>query len=69
MQELGRPIVTQDIRLRVLAEDWIRQQRPFAGLIYGHQALTIGSMVADLELIAQGLNQEDIANQVIHLPL
>jgi predicted nuclease of predicted toxin-antitoxin system len=27
---------TQDIRFRVLAEDWQRQGRPFSGLLYGH---------------------------------
>ena len=35
--ELGRVVVTQDIRFRVLAEDWQRQQRPFAGLIFAPQ--------------------------------
>ena len=29
---LGRVLFTQDIRFRALAEDWQRQDRPFAGL-------------------------------------
>ena len=31
----GRVMVTQDIRFRVMAEDWQRQGRRFAGLSYG----------------------------------
>jgi len=34
---LGRVMVTQDIRFRVLAEDWQRQGRLFAGLVFAHQ--------------------------------
>ena len=35
--ELGRVLFTQDIRFKALAEDWQRQGRGFAGLIFGHQ--------------------------------
>jgi len=35
--ELGLVLFTQDIRFRVLAEDWQRNGRSFAGLIYAHQ--------------------------------
>jgi predicted nuclease of predicted toxin-antitoxin system len=37
VRSVGRVIFTQDIRFRALAEDWIRQGRPFAGLVFGHQ--------------------------------
>lgn len=67
--ELGRLMVTQDIRFRVLAEEWQGRQQPFAGLVYGHQTLTIGQLVTDLDLIANCLSTEDVAHQVIHLPL
>lgn len=66
---LGRVKVTQDIRFRVRAEDCQRTGQPFAGLIYGHQDLTIGRMVKDLELISKCLSPEQVANQVVHLPL
>lgn len=33
---LGRVLFTHDIRFKVLAEDWQRQGRPFAGLLWGH---------------------------------
>ncbi len=34
---LGRVLFTQDIRFKALAENWQRQSKPFAGLIFGHQ--------------------------------
>lgn len=50
---LGRVLFTQDIRFKALAENWQRQGRQFAGLIFGHQlGGTIGQFVKDLELIA-----------------
>src|SRR3974390_1351774 len=51
---LNRVMVTQDIRFRVLAEDWQRAGRPFAGLVYGHQRyVSFGQLISDLELIAK----------------
>jgi hypothetical protein len=35
--ERGYVVFTQDIRFRVLAENWQRQARRFGGLIFGHQ--------------------------------
>ena len=50
---LGRVIFTQDVRFRRLAEDWQRQGREFAGLLFGPQlGGTIGQYVEDLELVA-----------------
>ena len=52
--ELNRPLFTQDIRFRALAEQWQRDGRAFAGLLFGHQlGATIGQFVKDLELIAK----------------
>lgn len=43
---LERIIFTQDIRFKVMAEDWQNQGRQFAGLIFGHQlGGTIGQYV------------------------
>ena len=43
-----------------MAEDWQRQGKPFAGLIFGHQlGGTIGQFVKDLEFIAQASDPED----------
>jgi len=35
--ELGRVLFTQDIRFKALAEEWIRDEHPFAGLVFGRQ--------------------------------
>ena len=67
---LGRVLVSQDDDL--LAEATLRQRAgvPFSGVIYGHQLdLTIGRMVADLELIARVAEPEDLMNRVEYLPL
>ncbi len=66
----GRVIFTQDIRFKALAEDWQRQGRHFAGLLFGHQLRgTIGQFVRDLELIAQASEPDEWLNTVEHLPL
>ncbi len=66
---LGRVVFTQDLRFRVLAEDWQRQGRPFAGLVFGHQLKgTIGQFVKDLELIARASESGEWLNTVEHLP-
>ncbi len=66
---LARVLFTRDIRFKAMAEDWQRQQRPFAGLIFGHQlGATIGQFVKDLELIAQSSELQEWTNLVERLP-
>src|SRR2546427_7640284 len=68
-RELGRVIFTQDIRFKALAEDWQRQGRPFAGLLFGHQlGGTIGQYVKDLELVAKASEATEWLNTIEHLP-
>ena len=58
---LGRILVSYDIGLKALAEDWQRQQTPFGGLIWCHpMRLTIGQIATDLS---------EWQNVVSHLPL
>jgi hypothetical protein len=67
--ELGRLLFTQDIRFRVLAEDWQRQGRDFAGLAFGPQlGGTIGQYVEDLELIAKSSEPDEWRKIVQFLP-
>jgi Domain of unknown function (DUF5615) len=69
-RELGRVLFTQDDDL--LAEGARRQEtgETFAGLVYGHQLnVTIGGVIADLELIAGATNLDEWANAVVFLPL
>ena len=66
---LGRVIFTQDIRFRAMAEDWQRQGKSLAGLIFGHQlGGTIGQYVKDLELIARVSDQNEWLNIIEYLP-
>jgi hypothetical protein len=66
---LGRPIFTQDVLFRVLAENWQRQGREFMGLLFGPQlGGTIGQYVEDLELIAKASEPDDWRNIVQYLP-
>jgi hypothetical protein len=67
---LGRVLFTQDIRFKVLAEDWQRAGRSFTGLLFGHQLHgSIGQYVRDLELIAKTTDPKDWIGQVEQLPL
>ena len=68
--ELGRVVFTQERDFLVLAADWQRQHRDFAGMVYGHQLrVTIGGAVHNLELIATLISLDDMRNRVEFLPL
>lgn len=67
--ELGRVLFTHDVLFRVEAENWQRQGREFAGLLFGPQlGGTIGQYVEDLELIANASEPGDWRNVVQFLP-
>ncbi len=67
---LRRIVVTQDIRFRVLAEDWQRVERLFAGLVFAHpRYVSFGQMIADLELIAKATDPEYWEARIEQLPL
>ncbi|SRR6266511_1557692 len=68
--QLGRVLFSQDEDL--LQEAARRQQasEAFAGVAYTHQLrLTIGKIIADLELLATVYQPEDMVNRVEYLPL
>ena len=67
---LSRLLVTFDIRFRVMAENWIRMGRDFAGLVFvNSSSVTIGKVVADLELIAKVYEPWELNNKVEFVPL
>jgi len=67
---MNRVMVTQDIRFRVLAENWQHSGRRFGGLIFGHQRyVNFGELVLDLELIAKATDQAYWENRIQQLPL
>ena len=66
---LGRVLFTQDVRFRVQAEDLLRYDRQFSGLLFGPQlGGTIGQYVEDLELIAKASEPHEWRNVVQYLP-
>jgi hypothetical protein len=68
--ELGRVVFTHDIRFRVMAEQWQREEKPFAGLLYGHaEGASIGQYVRDLELISEASEPGEWRGVVGRLPL
>src|ERR1043165_1395223 len=68
--QLGRLIVTFDVRFKALAETWQHSGRHFAGLIYAHPLrISIGRSVHDLELIAKATERSEWVNTVDRLPL
>jgi hypothetical protein len=68
--QLGRVLFSQDKDLLVVAEQWLREGREFAGLVYAHQlAATIGQAIRDLTLSAQVLDPEDLWNRIQFIPL
>lgn len=69
-QSLGRVLVTQDIGFKAMAEEWQRQNKPFAGLIYGHQIKgSIGQYVMDLELISKASGSSEWVGTIWYVPL
>ncbi len=68
--ELTRVLFTRDDDLLAIAAELHRQALPFAGVLYAHQLrVSIGACIRDLELIAQSTDPEELANQVLFLPL
>ena len=68
--ELSRVLFSQDDDLLVLAREWQKGGRPFAGLIYAHQlSVTIGRAVRDLELMASLLDPTEMTGRIEFLPL
>jgi predicted nuclease of predicted toxin-antitoxin system len=67
---LGRTLFSQDQDLLQIACEWQRTEQSFLGLVFSaQQGVSIGQCVEDLELLAQCYTKEEIANQVIFLPL
>jgi predicted nuclease of predicted toxin-antitoxin system len=67
---LGRVLFSQDQDLLQIAREWQREDQTFWGLVFSaQQGVSIGQCVADLELLSECYTEEEIANQVIYLPL
>ena len=67
---LGRVLFTRDDDL--LAEATRRQRAaiPFRGVIFAHQMrANIGQCIHDLNLLVECVSPEEMAGQVVHLPI
>lgn len=68
--DLGRVLYSQDRDYLAIARRWVREQRPFVGVLYSHQQrLSTGQVIAELELVAMVGDLEDFVDRVRHLPL
>jgi predicted nuclease of predicted toxin-antitoxin system len=68
--ELGRIVFTQDDDFLVIADNWRRSGRHFAGIVYAHQLqATVGQIVADMQLILEAATPDEMRDCVLFLPL
>jgi len=68
--ELGRIVFTQDEDFLIIADQWLRDERHFPGLIYAHQLhATVGQIVEDIQLIAEAATPAEMQDAILFLPL
>ena len=68
-RELNRVLFTHDVGFKTMAQNWQREGKQFAGLIFGPQlGATIGQYVNDLEIIAKASKPDDWLNIVEYVP-
>lgn len=66
----NRWLFTQDEDFLAIGAAWQRQSREFGGIVYSHQlGPGIGDVIEQLELLAACATDEELINNVIHLPL
>ena len=68
--ELGRILVSQDADLLREGVGLLKSGALFSGIVYAHQLrVTIGQMVADLDLIAKTTSAEEWRGRIEYLPI
>jgi predicted nuclease of predicted toxin-antitoxin system len=68
-RQIEHAMFTRDSDFLVEAARRQRLGVDFTGIVYAHQRLSINQCINDLELIATAVRLEEIANQVIYLPV
>jgi hypothetical protein len=67
---LGRLLFTYDEDFLAISAEWQRAGKDFPGILFAAQlGPSIGRTIADIQLIAEVCTPEEVANQVIYLPL
>ena len=65
-----RVLFTQDDDLLMEAARRQQTDKPFFGLVYGHQRnITVRQTIDDLELLAKVCAEDELVNRVVFLPL
>src|SRR5882724_3414244 len=68
--QLGRVLVSQDDDLLRIGVAFQESGELFAGVIYAHQLkVTIGNLIADLELVARCTDPHEWSSRIEYLPL
>lgn len=67
--KLGRVLFTQDDDFLTEVARRQRAWLSFTGVLYAHPRTNIGECVEDLELIAKTMELEDLAGEILYLPL
>lgn len=61
---------SHDSDLLAIAHEWQLSGQPFSGVVYARQfGITIGRAVNDLEFVVNLMDDAEIRNQVVYLPL
>ena len=67
---MGRLLFTCDEDFLAIGAAWQQSKKEFCGILFTAQlGLSIGRLIADITLIAELCTPEELANQVIYLPL
>jgi len=68
--ELGRVMFSFDADMLREATRRQREGGSFAGLVFAHPTrISVGECIRDLEIIAKAGEPEDLANEIVYLPL
>jgi hypothetical protein len=63
-------LFTYDEDFLTISAAWQRLSKHFPGILFAAQTgISIGKTIADIQLIAEVCSPEEIADQVIYLPL
>ncbi|MBI2808549.1 MAG: DUF5615 family PIN-like protein [Planctomycetes bacterium] len=67
---LGRLLFTCDEDFLTIAAAWQHSGKQFAGIIFAAQmGMSVGQTIADIQLFAEVCSPDEVADQVIYLPL
>jgi Domain of unknown function (DUF5615) len=68
--DLQRVLFSQDHDFLKITSEWQRQGRTFAGVVYApQQAVSLGGLADDLELILTCCDPGELQDRVVYLPL